>query len=254
MVRMQEYSNIVIVTTARSGSNYLYTLLSSHTEIFCEGEIFNKTHLKKKHHPLKVYLIEQFPFWYLRHRIKVSETKKKPIYGFKLFPAQLKHDLDSVLPQLIQRNFKIIYLVRLNKISQIISYLVADQQAEWVVHAKQPKTDTPITLNTNKVVRIVAYYQKVWQMQESAMKKYKGLELVYEHDLASPEMIVSLSQKVSDYLSIPNELLRSKMMKTDTRSDAERIVNLPDVLRELRRFGLNNEVDYYLKAQKNVEN
>jgi len=246
-----EYPKIVIITTARSGSNYLYTLLSSHASIFCEGEIFNPRQLNKKHHPIVVWLIKKNPLWYILHRIRVAKSKRKPIYGFKLFPAQLKSNFESLIPKLIQRNFKIIYLVRLNRVSQILSYLVAEQQDEWVVTANKSKAENPISLDINQVARIVAYYKGVWESVDIAKNQYKGLELVYEYDLVSQDMISTLSQKVSSYLSIPYELLRSKMVKTDTRSDADRIANLAEVLSEMRRLGLNDEVDYYLKAQLN---
>ena len=248
---MLESPKILIITTARSGSNYLYTLLSSHSRIFCEGEIFNHTALKNKHHTILIKLIQQFPITYIKHRISVCKKKNKPIYGFKLFPFQLECDIKPFLTQLQQQGFKLIYLTRRNKISQIISYMVASQKSQWVVQSSNEYSDEKINLNLDSLSKVVAYYQKTWQALNQLKETFHGLELVYEDDLASPEMIEQLGIKLAHFLSVPIEPLKSKLIKTDRRSDAARISNLNEFIDQLRNMGLHDEVNYYLRVQEN---
>lgn len=248
---MQESPKIIILTTARSGSNYLYTLLSSHSRIFCEGEIFNPTDLEKKHHVILVKLIQQFPITYINHRISICKKKNKPIYGFKLFPDQLNCYINPFLTRLQKHGFKIIYLTRRNKVSQIISYLVASQKDQWVVNSTHEYNHQKIELNLSDLSVVVAYYQKTWQALKQTKETFQGLELVYEDDLASPIMIEQLGIKLAHFLSVPVEALRSKLIKTDLRSDAERISNLNEFIDQLRSMGLQDEVNYYLRVQEN---
>lgn len=141
-------SNIIILTSARSGSTLLYTLLGSHSQLHCESELFNYRELKKQYPGLVVKLIKLFPTLYIAYRMQQCK-KIKPFYGFKIFNNQLE-DIPRVIQTLHQKNFKLICLKRNNKIKQSMSYVIAIERDKWMVDNEKEYTNEVIRLSPKK--------------------------------------------------------------------------------------------------------
>ncbi|MEM6736436.1 MAG: sulfotransferase [Bacteroidota bacterium] len=140
--------NFVIITPGRSGSTFLAQTLNQHSEIVCEGEIFNRAEFYEGsfNHFLQVNpLRKTIAFLFNRERLSTSKinyplewliqqfhsqkrTDKKR-YGFKISLDQL-----FAYPQLIsviKTSCKIIYLTREDKTRLVLSLMTARKTGNY---------------------------------------------------------------------------------------------------------------------------
>jgi LPS sulfotransferase NodH len=104
--------SFVIFGQGRTGSTLLTSLLSSHPEIQCDGEILGE----------KV----KDPF---NQIAKCAAVSRKPVYGFKVKIYQLTDNQsmrpDTFLQNMAAKSVKILFLSRRNHLRQVISNRLA---------------------------------------------------------------------------------------------------------------------------------
>ncbi|MBU3676060.1 MAG: hypothetical protein FGM54_02625 [Chitinophagaceae bacterium] len=237
-------THFVILTQGRTGSNLLCSLLNTNPAIYADGEIFNKKEQLKKHPSWWVNGIRHFPHWYIKHR--ASKTHKLA-YGFKLLVEQWPQPIETGVQALIDRQFLPIYLFRKNTISQLISTVIANQQNRWVVNSEQEYHEAPIALNFDLAMFKMKQIEERTHTLNTLCQQYPGLNLYYEEHLLNNRMFDFMGNEVCFYLNVPKAPMQTKMLKTDIRSDRERISNLDEFLAFMADAGYEQAVDYYLK-------
>lgn len=246
-----ESTKFIILTLGRTGSNYLCSLYRKHPQIQMDGELFNERELAKKFNPVMVWLIRTWPFLYLRYRNNKALSKKKSVYGFKLLLPQWPYNFNQDIAKLVTKGYKPIYLFRRNMIAQLISIAIANQEKRWVVNSvneySEKKTIIDFDLAKEKLALLTLNLTQLKAVSEA----YPGLVLYYEDHLANANQLETLGPLVNSYLGIESHPLVSGMLKTDVRSDRERIANLNEFLSMLNDLGYEKEVAYYL-AQENA--
>jgi hypothetical protein len=158
------------------------------------------------------------------------------------------------MKQLANKNFKFIYLERKMKVSQIISFLVAEQQNKWSVHSKKEYSHNAMTLNLDKLGFVAEYFAEEWQRINAVRKEFPGLDLVYEDDLLWPEQQENVSHKLATFLKLPYYKLKVSLLKTDLRTDEERISNLEEILNQLAQLGYHEDVQVYKQYKMKFAN
>jgi hypothetical protein len=125
----------VILTIARSGSNWLGSLLDSHPAILCHLELFNDRapvfsfHFSRREDPA-VHDLEARdadPLGFLERVFRQSDGAE--LIGMKLLPAQNRAVLDAVCRD---RTVKVVILRRRNLLASYASDQLAHKKDEWV--------------------------------------------------------------------------------------------------------------------------
>lgn len=216
-----------------------------------DGELFNERELAKKFNPVMVRLIRTWPFLYLRYRNNKALSKKKSVYGFKLLLPQWPYDINQGISELVKKGYKPIYLFRRNIVAQLISIAIANQEKRWVVKSvneySEKKTIIDFDLAKEKLTLLTMHLTQLKAVSDT----YPGLILYYEDHLANANQLETLGSLMNSYLGVESHPLVSGMLKTDVRSDRDRIANLNEFLSLLNDLGFEKEVAYYL-AQENA--
>lgn len=246
-----ESTKFIILTLGRTGSNYLCSLYSKHPQIQMDGELFNKREMAKEFNPVLVWLIRTWPFFYLRYRNKKALRRNKSVYGFKLLLPQWPYDINQGISELVQKGYKPIYLFRRNMVAQLISIAIANQDKRWVVNSVNDYSEKKTIIDLDLAKEKLALLARNLTQLQAVSDAYPGLVLYYEEHLANANQLETLGLLVNSYLGIETQPLVSGMLKTDVRSDRERIANLNEFLGMLTDLGFEKEVAYYL-AQENA--
>jgi len=178
----------ITITTQRSGSTWLMSLLNSHKDLIVFEELFEIFYPKKMHlisnwkdykyeknnmipfYPYKTYKGAKRPLVTFKYLNQIEMQSKRETIGFKLMYNQLEI-YPEIWLKIILGNYKIIHLVRENYLDVIISRENAwGKNGNNIVHNKE-YTDVklvPIHLNTSQLISDLYY-------QENIIKKHKLL-------------------------------------------------------------------------------
>ena len=235
-----------ILTQGRTGSNLLCSLLNAHPQIHADGEIMNLKEQKKMYHPIHLLLIRQFPHWFIQQKETKAHRKGSSVYGFKLLVEQWPKPIETGVQQLIEHNFKPIYLFRKNIISQLISTTLANQSNQWVVKSTKQYSHDVIELDLTVARKKLEQIQRRTLSLRKLSAQFQGLELYYEDHLMFDDLTQKSAEMICSYLGLNFHPLQSPMLKTDLRSDRERFSNLDEFLDVMRSAGMEKEIEYYL--------
>ena len=127
-----EDRRFVIMGLPRSGTTYLMSLLDSHPEVSCSGEVFNPYSVietgEPDYTPELLASRDRAPRFFLKEFLERYEAGPHRRIGFKLM---LGHNI-RVLTQLPElADMTIIYVHRYNRLAQVASYLKAMQTLYW---------------------------------------------------------------------------------------------------------------------------
>ncbi|PJF07820.1 sulfotransferase [Pseudorhodobacter sp. MZDSW-24AT] len=127
-----EDRRFVIVGLPRSGTTYLMSLLDSHPEISCSGEVFNPYSVIETgaadYSPDLLWERDRAPRYFLKAFFQRHASGPHKRIGFKLM---LGHNI-RVLTQLPElSDVTIVYVHRYNRLAQVASYLKAMQTRNW---------------------------------------------------------------------------------------------------------------------------
>lgn len=132
----------VVLTSARSGSNLLLSLLNSHPDFYFHGEVFNNERVNtfRSSHLLSEYigvdpteLRNRDPVKFVDTVYALSPTHFRTV-GFKLF---LSHNQNVVQRVMEERDIKIVCLDRTNRLASYSSKLIGEATGVWWVKQGQ---------------------------------------------------------------------------------------------------------------------
>jgi hypothetical protein len=212
----------VIFTVGRSGSSLLVSLLQSHADIHCDGELLAE----------RLF----FPERYIKLREKLS---KKDIYGFKLntyhFRVHRIVNPPKFVGGLVADGYQIISLQRRNILRQAISHMYAVHRKKFHhkdVDGQQKQESMWVDLRLLKdELQLFEYYRVI---QDEILRYHSYLCLDYEEDLLDSTKHQVTIDKVSGFLGIPSALVNTHYSKTTPRDLNSFIENYDEVVRYLR--------------------
>jgi len=214
-----------IFTRGRTGSTVLTDLLNSHPEMYCDYEIFfiekNQT-------------IVKYPLKYIDSCSKRATLNKKSVYGFKVKIEQLRDEhkytnIDELFKQLIDKNWKIIYLKRSNIFKHTLSGLISNKTKVFHVKDSNDFTHEKIIIDCTLLYDVMKYFEGLENLEEDYMKNVPHININYETDLLDNSRHQETSDKVFNYLGLDNFPVNTKLKKIIPENLQDIISNYDEV-------------------------
>lgn len=207
----------VLLSQHRSGSTLLVSLLDSHPDIQCMGELF--------YHP------KLFPMAYLR---SLELTSRKNGFGFKLMANHIRYqryrDPEKCVDDLHRNGYQIIKLVRRNLLSSAISLSYAQRRRKF--HYLQTELDQGLprlSLDIAEVKKTYDWLLNVANLQEQVTAAFPHLTLVYEDHLRNPDNQQETVKMITDYLELPHHPMRSNLARIGGNDYSQYVSNLDEI-------------------------
>jgi hypothetical protein len=143
----------VIVTTARTGSNLLVSLLNNYKHCYCGGELFNNDNIAIDRIPwleipeleraklLALRRTDATEFWNQLCAIGLSQGYRA--LGFKLMYVHTLGQKSLLENILADRSIRIIHLTRRNLLRRLVSEQQARETKQWVLIGKAERKPRP---------------------------------------------------------------------------------------------------------------
>lgn len=230
--------NFIIVSQARSGSSLLAEMLNSHSNIHCDGEIFNRKKVQKKWGKLGLLIADYWPeliLWYQ------SRKKKKKYYGFKLLVNQIKNP-EKFIDSLHKKGFIILDLRRNNVIKKAFSAAISVTTGRWSVQRKEDRSNTPIEINPDLLLQRIALIEKENKRQDKLVAEKNSIRILYETDLMDEEKQANFSKHFCEQIQLPIEPMQAECIKTDEKPLEDRITNYHELINLIQ----NSRFAHYL--------
>ena len=234
--KTKEVQKFCILTTQRSGSTWLSTILDSNPKVQGFRELFIDQKFVFPDSKLSTFILyksnssakkrPEITFKYLQKLDNYLEEKEA--IGFKLMYDQLL-DYPEIIVKLIQEKYKIIHLVRENYLDAIISSKIKDEQG--IVHTKVKIEPKEIYLEPSWLVKRLnkqANKIKIANLFLSLIPNqvlnitYNDLRVNQEQTLSSITNFLQLS------LSQENQF-KSELKKSNNKSHRQIIKNYEEV-------------------------
>lgn len=246
MSHSQPLARFILLGSARTGSNFLLSLLSAHRSVKTYGELFNLDSLPRD--ALQEALDD--PVSYLRRRIYGPHPDHIAAVGFKMFyyhltrdyfeklidPADAAPGMQSKFARLnsyitanydwsdLYRRFhdaramlaadpelSVVHLKRRNMLHTLISHKTAFQTNRWMrVKSRGPETPTVLHLDAGECER---YFEKLEILAEGAEALFcthRRIDLHYEDLVADRQQQL---QRIFTFLDVPFEPVSTIMAK-----------------------------------------
>lgn len=255
----QPLQKFMIVSAARTGSNYLRSMLGAHSGIKMYGEPFNLDGLSKTdlttvlENPLNhldSLLLDDVPenmvgfklFYdhltreYFTKLIDKKDTCGKVKNRFDELDNYLYEHFDlqkiySILEKarnsiVTDKQFKIIHLVRSNKLRSFLSLKKAYLTDRWFSFKKSKNADKGIQINFKECQ---AYFRKLENYESqhrNLFKDHKYIEVTYEELVEQKD---SELNRIFGFLEMPNEEVKSVLQRQNNASLNESIANYNEI-------------------------
>jgi LPS sulfotransferase NodH len=207
----------LIVTTGRTGSELLVSLLDSHPRIRCDSEILS--------------IPRAFPGQLVLRRSALARAHGLA-YGFKLVAEharlQSPHDREGFLRGFADQGFRIVVLERRDLLQQVVSSV---RGIETQHHHRLGERDEfrPMQVDPVAVLCALAWFEESVNFVRSALAGVPVLDLVYEDDLLEAEQQQRTADRVCTFLGLPPAPVKTDLVKIAPRSLADQLENFDEV-------------------------
>lgn len=241
---MNKKSKFCVITTGRSGSTWLRSLLDSHPQIRMFGEPF-LWRKEKRGWPdeefLRYYDYRQAnatlrPWVMFKYLDNLEHYQSVPhdTIGFKMMYIQIIKDPEFLF-KIIQDKYRVIHLARRNHLDVLISKTVGKQYNVFHVNNSDSKT-RKVTLNTASLVRTLDIYEAMYRVAKTFLKfsPLEVMEVQYESLKADPETNLGA---IADFLGVDSNKIvtQSNYKKVNPGSYADKITNYEEVVKTLEK-------------------
>ena len=142
----------IIIGLPRSGTTYLMTLLNSHKDVTCAGELFNPYAVVEHNGPdydlQQIFDRDKAPRYFMSQYFERQESGPWARIGFKLM---LGHNIRLLTWLSEVEDVSVIYVHRNNRLAQVASYLKAVQTKKWAQTRRTQEMNTRILCNPQKI-------------------------------------------------------------------------------------------------------
>lgn len=239
------HCRFIVLGAARTGSNYLMSLLGVHEKVKAYGELFNLDML----FPAQLKEVLDDPIAHLQKKLNRELPVGKAAVGFKLFYDHLSEDYfqkvvdreetTGVIRDRIDRlntfidahysrkelyeqfkktweymigetGIKIIHLKRKNKLRSLLSLKTAYQNNEWMNYTGKPGEKVLIEVTYEECCRYFSRLEEYENTYSGLFAAHETLELSYEELVDGKER--SLDRAI-DFLQLPRAALFTRLHK-----------------------------------------
>lgn len=209
----------LILTSGRSGSDLLVSLLDSHPQLMCESEVLMAR--------------RAFPHQLVRSREALAGLRRARAYGFKLtrdnILAQGIEEPAGFVRVLYERGYRMVLLERRDLLQHAISYARAEQ-AGYVHHRRADLADfSATTVDPMAVVAFMYVLEDVAHFCREALSEIPHIKLVYEDDLATPEHQQAATDRVCVFLGVQPVPVHSELVRVTPRATEDQLSNFEEL-------------------------
>ena len=229
--KSNNYCKFIILSTGRTGSNLLVSLLRSSNNLVVYGEIFRDADkvgwdlftAKDSKKSLKLYLTN--PVLFLKNIIFSNYRKKIKAVGFKLFYEHINYNRNSKMVDYLkkQTDIKIIHLKRANFLARHLSLRKAFKTNEWVNTGKK---DIKMKLEIDDCREGFEFLENMYGKSKEIFKNHQLIEIFYE-DLIDD--YAKTIKKLSDFLDIDYFQATTHLKKQSEAKLSESIINFTEL-------------------------
>jgi LPS sulfotransferase NodH len=225
--RTTSAGRFIIITSGRTGSELLVSLLASHPQIECDSEIFGTKRLLPDH--------------LIAGRVARAVRHGRIAYGFKLKPTDIFGVQQLASPwewvrTLHEQGWQVIRLSRTNRLHQAISVAHGDAR-NWHYSNAALSSFEPMVINPLVLIATMCAIDIYEEQIDVLLKGVEHLELVYEDDLLRPEDQERSVTSVCRMLEIDPWPTSSTLIRITPEHTRELVANydeIADVIRSNR--------------------
>lgn len=202
----------VVYTTARTGSNYLLSLLGSHPASEVKGELFAEAPADMK--------------GALQDVFSSAEEGGKTAAGFKVF---YYHPLDGDPDTLFQflksyPGMRFIHLKRKNLVKVVLSREVASLSGRWLARGESRNVLRPVDLDPEHLEQMLLHLEQEASRADNRLMETPMLEVYYEELVRDPGLV---SGQLLEFLGLPHRNLHADLVRQNPWPACEMLVNWP---------------------------
>ncbi len=220
----------VVLTSGRSGSELLRSLLGAHPLVYHDVEILDRDVL--------------FPrLWVASRRARHQDRA----WGFKVKIQDLIRfqrpavDPARFLGDLVEDGYPIIHLRRENVVLQSLSVLRARATGEYH-RAADEAVDPQRTIDVAELVAACGHQMDHMDHELEVLSGLRRLTVTYEADLDDPAQHQATADRVFDHLGLDRVPVATDLTRTRPRRVTDEIVNLDEVRTALAGIGLLHQL------------
>ena len=226
----------IIVATPRTGSTLLGDLLNSHSDIFCDNELYNPHQIcrygfnEDDINGLKYRNSQPIKFW---NEFFFSEfAEKQKAIGFNFMIGHNYKILEQILKK---KEFKIIFLTRDNKLAQYSSHKMALSTQCWSIEKEQDINQNNNTMFDFRQFEHWLHETMTYEVLFGKMLELLKLDYIYiefkqllQHDA---------HRAICNYLDVKFMPLKTSLRKQNKNQIIDRFQNQNDVREYLKLIG-----------------
>lgn len=233
----KNYNKFIVLSQARTGSNFLLSLLDSHEQVITYGELFVKSDCIGWHR-LKyneywqskslISLMNKKPQEFLQKKVFRKYPSPIAAVGFKIFYGQAKEFPTKTVWEFLQsqRDIKIIHLKRKNLLKSLLSLKKALITDQWIAISQkelQDKSrDISITLTYEDCLQYFHKTHDIMLEHDIFFSQHPIIDIYYE-DLCEDH--INQTRIIQDFLGLKYRALKSYTVKQSSLSLSESITN-----------------------------
>ena len=217
----KNYRRFIVLTTARSGSNFLLGMLNSHSQVLAFGELFRE---KKtigwdidpydrylQSHRLK-RLSQKDPVAFLKNNVFTNFPAKTKAVGFKIFYYHAQDESRRHLWKFLrsQNDINVIHLKRMNTLKTLLSLKKAFLTNKWTKTSLEHEERSSISLDYDECLENFNWTYNTQKQYDILFQSHPKLNVTYE-DLAKntdQEM-----ERIQNFLGIDFEVCKPATIK-----------------------------------------
>jgi LPS sulfotransferase NodH len=226
-------SRFIIITSGRTGSELLVSLLHSHPQFSCDGEILNTR--------------RQWPDRFLAGRAARAAAQGKLAYGCKVQPQDILDvqriaDPHNWVRRQHAKGWRIIHLRRRNRLHQAIS-VVRATQSEWHYRHGEEGPAGPLTLDPNAVIGTMYLIQHKENQIAAMVEGVPHLELWYEDDLEQASDQSRTVATICQELGVTTQPTTSELTRVTPPSVRDAVANYDEIAATIRANAFTQYLD-----------
>jgi LPS sulfotransferase NodH len=233
----KNYTQFIVLSQARTGSNFLLSLLDSHEQVVTYGELFRDLDSvgwdrpssgRNPHSKPLILLRNKNPRKFLETEVYNRYPLNVSAVGFKIFYDHARAVYLKTVWEFLQsqRDIKIIHLKRRNLLQSLVSLKKALITKQWIaVNQKESKDKLPDTSITLTYEDCLQYFQKTHDYMldhDTFFSQHPMIDIYYE-DLCADN--INQTRMIQDFLGLNYRPLKSYTLKQSSLPISESITN-----------------------------
>jgi LPS sulfotransferase NodH len=220
-----DIGRFIIFTGGRTGSELLVSLLSSHPQIACDGELLKDKRL--------------WPDRLIAGRLERARQKKKLAYGFKLQPEHLDNiqhmaSANAWVQTMAAQGWKVIRLSRRNRLYQAIS-AVRIETMDAHYRAGKGGAFEPVAIDPFYLKAMMCFIGFTENQITQQLEGIDYLDISYEDGLEKPEAQSGTVAEICGLLGLEPAPVSSSFVRISPTRLRDMVTNYDEIAAEFRR-------------------